>query len=58
MILSFLLTYAITAKSILQQSEDLWFLVVAFYLFAVKQNVLSQREARQTKQRREAGYGV
>jgi len=58
MILSFLLTYAITAKSILQQSEDLWFMVVAFYLFAVKQNVLSQREARQTKQRREAGYGV
>jgi O-antigen ligase len=47
MILAFLLTYAITAKSILQQSEDLWFLVVAFYLYAVKENLLSKRKAEQ-----------
>lgn len=56
-IIAFLLTYAITAKSILQQSEDLWFLVVAFYLYAIKENVLAQRRTRQQKQS-EAGYGV
>jgi len=30
----FLLSYAFTAKSIMQQSEDLWFLFVVFYLYA------------------------
>jgi exopolysaccharide production protein ExoQ len=30
----FLLAYAFTAKSIMQQSEDLWFLFVVFYLYA------------------------
>ena len=30
----FLLAYAFTAKSIMQQTEDLWFLFVVFYLYA------------------------
>ena len=35
-ILSFALVYAATERSILQQSEDLWFLFTVFYLFTVK----------------------
>jgi O-antigen ligase len=35
-ILSFLLIYAITERSILQRSEDLWFLFTALYLFLLK----------------------
>jgi O-antigen ligase len=30
----FLLAYAFTAKSIMQQSEDLWFIFLVFYLYA------------------------
>jgi exopolysaccharide production protein ExoQ len=30
----FLLSYAFTAKSIMQQSEDLWFIYLVFYLYA------------------------
>jgi O-antigen ligase len=40
-ILSFLLIYATTAKSILQQSEDLWFLVTLIYLMSVKESLLT-----------------
>jgi exopolysaccharide production protein ExoQ len=35
----FLLAYAFTAKSIMQQSEDLWFLFLVFYLYAVRTQV-------------------
>jgi O-antigen ligase len=41
-ILSFLLIYAITERSILQQSEDLWFLFTAFYLYATKETLLEK----------------
>lgn len=32
----FMLAYAFTAKSLLQQSEDLWFLFLVFYLYAAR----------------------
>jgi exopolysaccharide production protein ExoQ len=38
-ILSFLLVYATTERSILQQSEDLWFLFVLFYLLTAKETM-------------------
>jgi O-antigen ligase len=41
-ILSFLLVYATTERSILQHSEDLWFLVMLFYLLTVKETVLDR----------------
>lgn len=39
-ILSFLLIYSITERSILQQSEDLWFLFILFYLLTIKETIL------------------
>jgi O-antigen ligase len=39
-ILSFLLVYATTERSILQHSEDLWFLFTLFYLLTVKETIL------------------
>ena len=38
-VLSFLLIYAITERSILQQSEDLWFFFSMLYLYIVKDGV-------------------
>jgi O-antigen ligase len=38
-ILSFLLVYATTERSILQHSEDLWFLFTLFYLLTVKETI-------------------
>jgi O-antigen ligase len=43
-ILSFLLVYATTERSILQHSEDLWFLVMLFYLLTVKETVLDRNQ--------------
>ena len=34
--IAFIHIYAVTARSILQQSEEVWFLLVVFYLFTVK----------------------
>jgi O-antigen ligase len=42
-ILSFLLIYAITERSFLQRSEDLWFLFTLFYLLAIKETILHER---------------
>lgn len=42
-ILAFLLIYAVTEQSILQQSEDLWFLFSMLYLYMAKDNVLHDR---------------
>jgi exopolysaccharide production protein ExoQ len=41
-ILSFLLIYATTERSILQHSEDLWFLFTLFYLLTVKGTILNR----------------
>ena len=38
-ILSFLLIYAITERSILQQSEDLWFFFTALFLYAARETL-------------------
>jgi O-antigen ligase len=38
-ILSFLLVYATTERSILQHSEDLWFLFALFYMLTVKETI-------------------
>ncbi len=40
----FLLAYAFTAKSIMQQTEDLWFLFVIFYLYAARVQVEGGRQ--------------
>jgi exopolysaccharide production protein ExoQ len=42
-ILSFLLIYSITERSILQQSEDLWFLFILLYLLTIKETILERR---------------
>jgi O-antigen ligase len=38
-IVAFLLIYAITARSILQQAEGLWVLFAIFYLFSIKESL-------------------
>jgi hypothetical protein len=38
-IIVFLLVYAITARSLLQQSEALWSLFGLFYLFSIKETL-------------------
>jgi O-antigen ligase len=43
-ILSFLLVYAVTAKSILRQSEDLWFLFTLLYLLMIKDSFYLRRK--------------
>ena len=43
----FLLAYAFTAKSIMQQTEDLWFLFVVFYLYAARAQVERGRQIHQ-----------
>jgi exopolysaccharide production protein ExoQ len=35
----FLLAYALTAKSVMQQSEDLWFVFLVFYLYAARAQI-------------------
>jgi O-antigen ligase len=42
--MAFLLVYATAANSILQHSEDLWFLFSMFYLMATKEYVLASKE--------------
>jgi O-antigen ligase len=44
-LLCFLLVYAVTEQSILQQSEDLWFLFSMFYLFMVKEGLFAAGRA-------------
>ena len=41
-ILSFLLIYAITERSILQQSEDLWFFFTALFFYATRETLLEE----------------
>jgi O-antigen ligase len=48
----FLLAYAFTAKSIMQQSEDLWFLFLVFYLYAVRAQVEGEGPVRAQREDR------
>ena len=43
LLLAFLLIYATAEGAILQQSDDLWFLFVLFYLFLMKARVFAPR---------------
>ena len=43
-IVAFLLVYAVTARSILQQAEGLWVLFVVFYLFSIKESLFLEGE--------------
>jgi O-antigen ligase len=47
-ITAFMLVYATAANSILQQSEDLWFLFILFYLMAAKESVLGSADRSDT----------
>ncbi len=38
----FLHVYAVTARSILQQSEDVWFLFLFFYLLTIKESLITR----------------
>jgi O-antigen ligase len=49
---AFLLIYAVAANSILEQSEDLWFLFTLFYLFSAKEYILATRPRAFSPQRR------
>ncbi len=50
---SFLFTYAYAARSFLQHSEDLWFLFSVFFMFIVKEEVLSETKLQRALQRQE-----
>jgi O-antigen ligase len=41
-IITFVLIYAVTEKSILQQSEDLWFFFVTIYLLTVRETIFKK----------------
>jgi hypothetical protein len=43
-ILTFLLVYAVTARSILQQADALWVLFAAFYLYSIKESLFLERD--------------
>lgn len=47
-ILAFLLVYAITARSILQQAEGLWVLFAVFYLYSIKESLFLEGEVKRS----------
>ena len=47
-VLVFLLVYAVTARSILQQAEALWILFSVFYLFSIKETLFPGEGSRAT----------
>jgi hypothetical protein len=42
-VLAFMIIYAVAEGAILQQSDDVWFLFTLFYLFTLKETILTGR---------------